>query len=242
MAKEPASLSAEDALTAGLAYAPFAVQSSTSTGFDANLQAAGIGAMEWAGMFVPAAFMANVRTPSDDRNLVLCPLLLELLAAPEKLPDFALSGVLFAFQQGILGRPAVAAKLLELDATAVLMAVLRQASPTELVITAGYSRRPHGMVLFAVRDLVETAQAGGADLSAQLLTSGFIDTVMMALSAVEKVGADHVNGNVVVWGPLGLLTLLDGEALPQIETSSAQYRPHCATRRRVSSAVMLTSE
>ena len=152
------------------------------------------------GMYIPANFMFNARMPSDDRNLVLCPLLVELLKAPEKLPDFALGGVLHALQQGLLGRPAVAAKLLELDAVAVLMGVLRQISPTELIATAGFSRRSHGWAFAAMRDLVESAQAGGADLSAQLLTSGFIDTLLSALSAVEEVGADDVNGLAVSWG------------------------------------------
>ena len=217
LAKEPASLSAEDALTVGWAWAPFAVQMSTSAGFDANIQAAGIGTMEMIGMLMPAAFMINVATPSDDRNLVLCPLVLELLAAPEKLPDFALSGILLTLHQGVVGRPAVAAKLLEHDAVAVLMAILRQASPTELIATAGFSRRPYGQAFATMKDLVDTAQAGGADLTTQLLTSGFIDTLMSALSAVEEVGADNVNAHVVVTGALGIPAMLDGEALLQIE-------------------------
>jgi hypothetical protein len=217
LAKDPASLSAEDTLTAGWAYAHFSVQLSTSTGMDAPIHAAGIGTMEVMGMFMPANFMLNVATPSDDRNLILCPLLLELLTAPEKLPDFALGGVLMALQQGVMGRPAVAAKLLELDAVAVLMGILRQASPTELVATAGFSRRPHGYALVAMKDLVESAQASGVDLTAELLAVGYIDTLMSALSAVEEVGADRANGCVVVWGGLWILSLLDGEALPQIE-------------------------
>ena len=76
------------------------------------MQAAGIGTREFFGMWMPAHFLLNVATPSDDRNLILCPLLLELLTAPEKLPDFALSGVVFALTDGLKGRPGVAAKLL----------------------------------------------------------------------------------------------------------------------------------
>ena len=216
VAKEPASLLLEDALTVSLAIAPHMLQVSTSTGFDAAIQAAGIGTMEMLGMFMSANFLFNGATPSDDQNMFLCPLLLELLTAPEKLPDFALGGVLFALQCGVVGRPAVAAKLLDLDAVAVLMGILRQASPTELVSTAGFSRRPHGGALTAIKDLVETAQAGGADLTPQLLSGGLIDTLMSALSAVEEVGADHVFGCVVV-SSLWTLALLDGEALRQIE-------------------------
>ena len=217
LAKEPASLSAEDALTAGWGYAAFAMQVSTSTGWGAVIEAAGIGSMEFLGMLMPAAYVVNVAASSDDRNLVLCPLLLELLTAPEKLPDFALGGVLMALEYGVAGRPAVAAKLLEHDAVAVLVDILRQASPTELIATAGFSRRPHGYAFAAMKDLVDTAQAGGADFTTQLLTSGFIDTLMSALSAVEEVGADFVSAHVVVTGALGIPAMLDGEALPQIE-------------------------
>jgi hypothetical protein len=217
LAKEPASLSAEDALTAGWAYAPEPVQWATSTSYVANTQAAGIDSTEFFTMYMPANFMLNVPTPSDDRNLVLCPLLLQLLAAPEKLPDFALGGVLMALQQGVISRPAVTAKLLKQDIVAVLVALLRQVSPTELIANAGFSRRPHGFALGAFKDLVETVQAGGEDISAQLLTGGFVDTLLSALSAVEEVGADNANAYVVVWGCLMALAALGGEALPQIE-------------------------
>jgi hypothetical protein len=216
LAKDPASLSAKDALTVGWAYAPIPLQWSTSSGGGACLRAAGVGTVDFFGLWMPAGIVLNIRTPSDDRNLVLCPLFLELLKA-EKLPDFALHGVLFALNQAVVGRPAVVAKLLDHDAFAVLMGILHQASPTELVATAGHLRRPHGGVLIVMKHLVETAQSGSIDLSAQLLASGFIDTLMSALSAVQEVGADSVNGVVIVWSALGLLALLDGKALPQIE-------------------------
>ena len=100
--RQPVSLSTEDALTVGWAWAPWSVQFSTSTGMDAPIKAAGITTctMEWVGMCMPVSFMHNVATPSDDRNLAFCLLFLELLEAPEKLPDFVLGGVL-----NVLGRP-----------------------------------------------------------------------------------------------------------------------------------------
>jgi hypothetical protein len=63
---------------------------STSIGLDANTQAAGINVMEMLGGWMPACCMLNAATPADHRNLVLVPLLLEHLKAPEKLPEFAL--------------------------------------------------------------------------------------------------------------------------------------------------------
>ena len=163
LAKEPALLSIEDAITACCALAPVTVQWSTSTGADAVLQATGIDAMEFFGMMMPANFMLNVATPSDDRNLVLCPLVLDLLRAPDKkLPDFVLGGALYALQAGVIGRPIVAAKLLDHDIVTVYTGILREASPSEQVATAGYSRHSHGYVLLA---MCVTHGRRGLDLS-----------------------------------------------------------------------------
>lgn len=217
LAKEPAALTAEDdALTVGYAMAAFPVHLSTRSGNDATIEAAGITDMQLAEMFMPTNFTQTVATTTDDRNLVLRPLLLELLRAPEKLPDFALPGVLMA-AQGIFGRPAGASKLLEQGAIDVCMDVLRKISPAEMVSTAGFSRRPNGMAMFCIKALVENAQAAGIDLTPKLLSCGFVDTVVSALSAVEQIGADNVHGSVVtfmVW----CMVNLDGEALGQIET------------------------
>ena len=64
-------------------------------------------------MFMPVCFMLHSSTPSDDRNLALVPLLLELLEALEELPEFSLVGVLCSLNLAVQGRPAVAAKALE---------------------------------------------------------------------------------------------------------------------------------
>jgi len=190
------------------------------TGYDAPIQAAGITTMEWVGMSMPASFLVNVATPEDDRNLALLPLLLQLLRAPDKLPAFALPGLLLAIGLGTMGRPAVASKLLEQGAFEVFMAIvrdMREASPSEMVATSGFSRRPHGLGLSCMKELVEACQAVGVDLTAQLLSSGCIDPVVSALTAVEKLGSENVNVIAVVWNILRFLTIVDGEALGQIE-------------------------
>ena len=78
--RQPVSLSTEDALTVGWAWAAWSTQFSTSTGMDAPIKAAGITTctMEWVGMCMPVSFMHNVATPSDDRNLAFCLLFLEI--------------------------------------------------------------------------------------------------------------------------------------------------------------------
>jgi hypothetical protein len=246
VAKEPAALTLEDAATVGLAYSPYIVQASTFRGPDGPNEAAGITGMEWAGLFMPADLLNKIRTPADDRNLVLVPLLLELLKAPEKLPEFLLreypccllclltpcywcetgltvrlpglcsAGLVFAVAHSIVGRPAVAARCLEHDAITVLLDVLRQTSPAEWIATVGYARRGHGGAFHGLGILVETAQAGGSDLSAQLLSCGCIDIAVAAISAVEEVGAEHTNGFQSLM-PLWLLKAVAGEALGQIE-------------------------
>ena len=135
LAKDPSSLTIEDALTVASAMAAWAVGQSIAAGTDASLAAAGISMMEFMGMAMPSFFLMVPRTPSDDRNLFLFPLLLELLKAPEKLPDFVLCGVLGALQNGLIGRPAVAAKLLEHDAVAIIMNILQQVRTLEYIYT-----------------------------------------------------------------------------------------------------------
>ena len=97
------------------------------------------------------------------------------------------------------------------------MAVMREASPTEMVATAGFSRRPHGYGVLCMKELVEGCQAVGMDLSAQLLSCGCVDMIVSALTAVEKLGSDSVNPFQLVWNILRFVTILDGEALGQIE-------------------------
>ena len=122
-----------------------------------------------------------------------------------------------ALLNGVAGRPAVAAKLLALDALAAIVDTLRRASPAEWVSTTGFARRPHGMDFWFLKDLVDPAQAGGTDLTAQLLSCGAIDMCVAGLSAVEQVGAANTNGSVVTTGLMITLSNLDGEALGQIE-------------------------
>eukprot|EP01043_Picozoa_sp_COSAG02_P062726 COSAG02_NODE_8725_length_2462_cov_1.635633_2_plen_623_part_00 len=221
--KEPAALTLEDAMTAAMAVAPQWLHWATSKGGDATIQAAGLDSSDTfkflADTWQPAQFMLHVNATgaADDRNLALVPLLLELLKGWEKLPEFMMCGAFFALGQGVMARPAVATKLLELDAIAVLADILRQASPDEWVATAALARRPHGSALWCIKEINEAAQQTGIDLTAQLLSCGVIDSIISALSAVEQVGAVDVNALVVIWGPLMLLTTLGGVALGQIE-------------------------
>jgi hypothetical protein len=180
--------------------------------------------------------MCKECTPEDHRNLALAPMLVELLKAPENLPDFALPGCVWVLACANASRPAVALKMLEHDVLSVLMSVLRRSSPAELVATAGFARRGHGQVLHVLRDVIEPAQIGGRDLTAQLLSSGLIDVVISGLSAVAKVEeVGEVNADVVFFG-LWFLKLIDGAALGQIEDKLRAAKP--ALRYLVDSTIV----
>ena len=224
LAKAPADLDLEDALTIGCAFAPFIGGWATSRSVDAMCEAAGITGMEQVEQFNANCFLCTIRTPDDARNLALAPLMVELLKEPEKLPPFALVGCLCQVECLNAGRPDVALKCLEHDIVSAVMGVLRRASPAEQVATAGFARGGHGEVYHLMRDLVEPAQIGGADLTGELLSCGFIDEAVAMLSAVEQLGADNVCGDVVFFS-LWFLKLLDGEALPQIEDKLRAAKP-----------------
>jgi hypothetical protein len=78
-----------------------------------------------------------------------------------------------------------------------------------------------GTALHLMKDLVETCGIAGTDLSARLLSSGYIDLMTSALLAVEQVGSEKASCWPVVYS-LWLLSGLDGEALPEIEAKVAQ--------------------
>ena len=66
--------------------------------------------------------------------------------------------------------------------------------------------------LAVMRDFVETAQAGGSDLvTTQLISCGFIDMLISALSAVEKVGVDT---SAMSWDSLSVGRVIHNAARP----------------------------
>jgi hypothetical protein len=216
VAKEPASLTTDDVITASWLYAAFSVQESTCVAQDEACRAAG-GGLAWVEAIMPAMFMMTIASPSDERNLIMCPLLLDLLREPEHLPEYLLGGVLHALHHCVVGRPAVAVKLIEEGAIPVLVNMMCQVTPRQLIEAEGFGLRPNGYALVALKDLVESAQAGGIDLTAQLLSCGLIDLLVSALGAVEEVGEENVHGTVITWGMLMLLMVMDGRSLSAIE-------------------------
>lgn len=48
-------------------------------------------------------------------------------------------------------------------------------------------------------------------------TQGYIDVLISSLEAVQPLGADYANAEVVTYGGLWLLKVLDGEAIGQVE-------------------------
>ena len=117
-----------------------------------------------------------------------------------------------------MAKPAVMELLLDRhDALAVFVGIMRQVTSVELVSAAGFSHRPHGMVLHAMKDLIETAQASGRDLTSQLLDIGFIDVLLDVVRSVPAVGRENCNGVVCAWGFMRTMVILHGEKIDEIE-------------------------
>ena len=215
LAKEPASFTIEDALTLCLGCGALMVQWSSSEGQNPALVGSGLSLAEYVGVMTDGG-QFRLMTRSDEQMSPLCPLLMKLIKAPESLPDFAFGGVLGLLAVLPIGHPSIAAKMLELGGIDMYMDILRRVTPAELVTSAGFARRPHGTAMWAMKDLIAHGQ-NQADISSEILACGYIDTCVAALTAVEQVGAEHVNGCVVVCGAIWPLWLIDGVAMPQIE-------------------------
>ena len=215
-AKDLQTLTREDALTVATFYGHFIVQSSTCTGLDAMTAAARMSADEWLVKSYSAMhLMVSVK---PDFNLALAPLLMDLLKEPDQLPEFTLAGVLFAITHTLMGKPAVVELLLdEHDAVAAFVGVMRHVTPAQLVSAPGFSRRPHGTTMHAMKDLIEGAQAIGRDLTAQLLNIGYIDLLLESLRSVPEVGCENCNGVVCAWGYMRTLNVVFGEKIEEIE-------------------------
>lgn len=224
VSKQEHALTAKDALLTALAFAPMIVHWSTWQGLDGPALASGMTATECFNKILEPYFLLPVDPRNQEsRNIVLCPLLIELLRSPEKLPPFAMPGVLWTLGASIAGRPAVAAECLRHDVINVLVGVMRTAPAHELISTAGFARRGGvAQVLPDMKEVVEALQLGGTDVTRQLLSSGYIDLLMETFEAVERVGQHNVTGHQLCWG-LVLLKELHGECLAEIEE---KYREH----------------
>jgi hypothetical protein len=224
VAKEPHALVAEDALLNALALAPMMVQWSTWQGMDGPSLASGMTATECFGKDLESWWLLPVDPRfKESRNMVVGPMLLELLRDPESLPTFAMPGALWAFGHCVAGRPAVAAECMRHDAIDVLVGIMRATPRHELIATASFARRGgRAQVLPDMKELVEALQLGGTDVTPQLISTGFIDLIMEAFEAVEQVGHRNVTGHHLCWG-LVLLKELEGECLVEIEQ---KYREH----------------
>ena len=117
-----------------------------------------------------------------------------------------------------MAKPDVVRLLLdEHDAVAAFVGVMRQVTPAQLISAPGFSRRPHGTIMHAMKDLIEGAQAIGHDLTAQLLDNGFIDLLLDCLRSVPEVGCENCNGIVCAWGYMRTLNVIFGEKIEEIE-------------------------
>lgn len=137
---------------------------------------------------------------SNARNLALAPLIMDLLKTPGKLDDRLLCVALYTIAMVLANRNDVALRFLELGLFEYLVELLREdANPVAWVSACSVSGpRCCGQALHTMKDLVETCQAAGVDLTPRLLSSGYMDLLIDALKAVERVGSDKAHPIVVV--------------------------------------------
>ena len=119
---------------------------------------------------------------SEERNLAVCPLVMELLEPPGRIPACLLDCCHVMLAMMIAGRPAVAQRMLtdEVGFFDHLIDTLK-AHPTPLEwmnIDNVCRSNSCGHILHVMKDLVESAQAAGVDITARLLDSGYIDLVL----------------------------------------------------------------
>ena len=124
-----------------------------------------------------------------------------------------------------MANPAVVELMLDHhDALSTFISIVQQVTPAELVVGAGFSRRPHGLVLHTMKDLIETAQVSGRDINAQLIDMGFVDVLVDCLKSAPEVGWQKCNGVVCTWGFLWTLLVISGERMEEIEARVCEQR------------------
>jgi hypothetical protein len=192
---------------------------------DPVCDAGGFTPTEFFGGMMSVYFMTNGPRNSDERNLVLGSLLVELLRAPEMLPPALMNAAHLVLCHSMMGRAAVAQRVLDHGILEVTISNLKQASPQEWVSTSHYNRAGFvGGAFIALKDVVESAQAGGVDLTSQLLATGLIDMCVDALEAAVVVEAD-ASPIVITYGVLPLLMNLDGEHIDEVYSKIRAVAP-----------------
>lgn len=214
LSKHPAELTLDDARVAVCSAVPFVVWS--AAGWDKI----GTSMDEFLTSLPANWFLVTGSRQSNERNLALAPLILELLQETGEgtLDDRLLGVAHYSTAMLVAGRGDVALRLLEGGLFEHLVDCLQQNSaPLDWVSTDNVcGRRYCGTALHLMKDLVESCQGSGVDLSSRLVTSGYIDTMTSALLAVEQVGSEKASCWPVVYS-LWLLCGVNGEALPEIE-------------------------
>ncbi len=142
LAKEPSSLTVEDALTVAWAVSPWYAIMTGPGGLDVVVEAAGLTMDAFIGALMPHHFLVGGLggpTQSDDRNLALIPLYIDMLKTLEELPEFVLGAIIMAMVFCTQGRNAIAVQIVEHDGIAVITDLLRQITPSEVSNATSFS-------------------------------------------------------------------------------------------------------
>eukprot|EP01052_Picozoa_sp_SAG31_P018836 SAG31_NODE_1350_length_8681_cov_14.408879_4_plen_466_part_00 len=167
-----------------------------------------------------AAHLFRAKDASDAFNLALVEVTMGLFRK-ETVPSALIVGAIHTMVHAVIGRPAVGRKLVELGVIGLAVATLRQTVPTEWV-SAAAAVRPgfSGYCFFLVKELVEAVANEGTDITAELLSSGYIDAVISGMEAVSQISsAMELCVSSICFGLLGsILAINSGACLAQIES------------------------
>jgi hypothetical protein len=97
-----------------------------------------------------------------------------------------------------MGDPVLCTKLLEEGVVSIMMDILTEVSPSELVACEGFAKRPHGFCMIIIMNIASSG-CTSVDFTKEWLSCGYIDLTLSTLRAAKELGADHLHGGVVAW-------------------------------------------
>eukprot|EP01049_Picozoa_sp_SAG25_P011047 SAG25_NODE_1288_length_3404_cov_3.277761_4_plen_489_part_00 len=160
----------------------------------------------------------GLSTDTDDRNMAIGELVVGMLRNSKVLPGLT-NGAFFTLCQCAMGRPAVAKRLHDLEAIDLALEYLKRSGPLQWISCTEVIEGAHcGWALCAMKEIVEGV-LGTEDITPHLLSSGYIDMLVSALKAAEKLPADEISDMLLIMGVLqAMVEINHGQCLPQIES------------------------
>ena len=185
MQKEPAELDREDALCLACQWAYY--YPSFTRGMSAVMVAAGFTQMDWIGMVLNSPLASKQQNPTDEAQLKLCALTMELLRSPGDTHPLAISGAWIVISGLAMGRAAVGKYLVRSGLIELSVASLRATgSPGDWQSIS----RGNFQNALSVVSQIPKAYATEADRQdkAAIISSGLFDLCLECVVEFEQCG------------------------------------------------------